>query len=68
MLDAVFSVDTSTIHFAPVGALDAWGSLGVYVVCGNGTSCLSDWHTSNPKFAAAMEKVMQRIDAMEARA
>lgn len=68
VLDAVFAVDTSTIHFAPVDALEAWGCLGVYVVCGNGTSCLSDWHMGDAKFGKAMQKVMQRIDSMEARA
>lgn len=56
VLDAVFAVDESTIHFAPTGKPDAWGRLGVFVVCGNGQDIVSDYHCGNPVFSAAIER------------
>ncbi len=67
VLDAVFSVDTSTIHFAPVSDPSKWGNLGVYVVCGNGADLLSDWHCSDPKFDEVVTSVMHRTDEIAAR-
>src|SRR5262245_44024697 len=43
-LDAVFSVDTCTLHFTHRNAL-TWGNRGVFIVLGNGADCLSDWHS-----------------------
>lgn len=61
---AVYSVDVSTIHFAPVHDQVDWGRRGVMFVCGNGEDCLSDWHTGDKKFAEALERVLTRIDQL----
>lgn len=65
VLEAVFSVDTSTIHF-DFGKGKNGKSHGVYIVCGNGWDCLSDWHVGDDDFARAMETVCAWIDTREA--
>ena len=45
VLDAVFSVGVSTLHFAPAGKLNAWGSHGVLLVTGNNEDIISDHHS-----------------------
>jgi hypothetical protein len=44
VLDVVFGVDNSTIHFAPAACLDDWGDFGVAIVGGNGVDCIVDHH------------------------
>jgi hypothetical protein len=64
VLTAVDSVDDSTIHFTHQGAT-TWGNRGVYIVLGNGCDCISDYHCaeSEPRFAAILEGISERIDA-----
>jgi hypothetical protein len=64
VLDAVFAVDVSTIHFAPTTNLLDWGNRGVFIVLGNGEDCISDWHNSNDAFNAAVEKTCDRIPGL----
>jgi hypothetical protein len=65
VLDAVFSVGLSTIHFdAGKGANGK--SHGVAIVCGNGYDCLSDWHVSDADFDAAVQRVTDWINTQEA--
>lgn len=66
VLDAVFAVDDSTIHFAPATDLEDWGHRGVYIVLGNGIDCLSDWHCGDSDFDAGLERVCDYINALEA--
>lgn len=62
VLSAVFSVDESTIHFAPKDAPDDWGTLGVLCIGGNGEDVISDWHCGNAAFNAAVEATCRRIE------
>lgn len=61
VLDAVFSVDESTVHFAERGDADNWGKRGVFLVCGNGEDLISDWHTRDALFDAAVKRAVERI-------
>lgn len=62
VLSAVFSVDTSTVHFAPKDYPDAWGGTGVFLVCGNGERMISDFHTGSEDFASAVDRTISRIE------
>ena len=62
VIDAAFSVDEATIHFAPQGAPEKWGRFGVFVVPGNGADIISDFHCGNPTFTAAIEAVSAGLD------
>jgi hypothetical protein len=58
----VFSVDESTLHFAPANDLAGWGSLGVFLVGGNREDIISDWHCGNDAFSNAVEAALHRIE------
>lgn len=58
VLDAVFAVDVSTIHFDH-GRGNNKLSHGVLIVLGNGVDCISDWHCSDDTFNAMVEKVAE---------
>lgn len=60
VLDAVFGVDESTVHFAPRGAADNWGKRGVFLVCGNGEDLISDHHAGDAAFVAAIRRAAAR--------
>jgi hypothetical protein len=62
LLEEVFAVSDSTVHFAPEDNPEKWGNLGVLLVCGNGEDFISDWHCGNKDFDAALDRVMKRID------
>lgn len=53
VLNAVFAVDTATVHFKP-------GDYGVFLVCGNGEDVISDYHCGNKTFTAAVERASER--------
>lgn len=65
VIDAVFSVDESTVHFAPAGDLVRWGKFGVFLVCGNGEDLISDNHCGNEAFAAAVTKACERASDLK---
>lgn len=59
VLAAVFAVDQSTIHFQRKGK--KWGiTPGVFIVCGNGEDCISDWHCEDGDFDAAVSSTIRR--------
>jgi hypothetical protein len=60
VLDAVFSVDEATIHFAPSDDKSDWGKRGVFIVLGNGEDCISDFHCGDASFARAVERASDR--------
>lgn len=64
VIDAVFAVGNSTIHFqrAKGARGKKWGKTGVYIVCGNGEDCISDWHCEDGDFDAAVSAVCKKID------
>lgn len=71
VLRGVFSdsrIYNPTIHFAPIKHRDRWGTTGVAIVHGNGSYCLSNWHTGNRRFAAAIQRAAKwthaRFDAV----
>lgn len=57
---AVFSVSTSTIHFAKKAFPTIWGCRGVLVIPGNGTDFISDWHCGDENFDEICERVLER--------
>ncbi len=59
VIEAVFAVDESTIHFAPAYDLEAWGGLGVFCVGGNGRDFIGDAHVGAkyPAWAKAVDSV-----------
>ena len=61
---SIFSVDTSTLHFAPKDDINKWGNLGVMLVCGNGKDIISDYHCGNEYFTKAVERVSDRIERL----
>jgi len=63
-IEAVNSVDDSTIHFAPVDNLEQWGRTGVYIVLGNGVDCISDYHCGNAKFEEAIEAASEYAETL----
>lgn len=63
-LDAVFAVDSATIHFDG-GAGNNGKSHGVLCVLGNGFDVLSDWHIGDKVFAEVMDKVCDEVSAAE---
>lgn len=65
VLEAVFSVDESTINFAPAGEPKKWGKLGVFIVGGNGEDCISDYHCGDPIFAKAVERACDRSENIQ---
>lgn len=65
VLEAVFSVSVSTIHFAPKDNLKRWGNLGVMIVCGNGVDCISDWHCGNEEFDKAVTHVTRLSEEID---
>ena len=67
VIQVLYDVDAScTVHFAPAADPAAWGRLGVLLVTGNGIDILSDWHCQNPTFDAALERVCDWVNALEA--
>lgn len=62
-LDAVDSVDVSTIHFTYHNALD-WGCRGIMVVLGNGEDCISDYHSPrDPEpFCQVIEEIYDKLN------
>ena len=64
-IEATFAVDTATIHFAPKGNPDDWGSRGVLIVGGNGEDVISDWHCGDDRFNAAVERAVKRIENLQ---
>jgi hypothetical protein len=61
-LAEVFSVDDSTLHFAPAGDTAAWGNLGVFLVGGNGNDIISDYHCGNASFAKAVDEICLNVE------
>jgi hypothetical protein len=60
-IEAFETTDGGTLHFAPVGRPKDWGAFGVMLVGGNGVDVISDWHSGNPHFNAAMERVSEWV-------
>ncbi len=60
VLEVVFSVGVSTIHFAKKDEPEKWGGRGVMIVLGNGNDCISDYHCSDPDFSSVIEQVSDR--------
>lgn len=65
VLEHVFSVDESTIHFAPKSDPGKWGKFGVFCVCGNGADLISDYHCGNAEFSGAVEGASRMFDGPE---
>lgn len=65
VLKVVYTVGCATIHFAPVDKPKEWGATGVFVVTGNGIDVISDWHTQDRKFDAALERVAKYVNHLE---
>lgn len=63
-IEAVFAVDESTIHFAPAANRAKWGRRGVFLVCGNGTDIISDWHCGDADFDAAIRRAVERTETL----
>lgn len=67
VIEVLDSVDYNcTVHFAPAADRKAWGNLGVMFVLGNGIDVISDHHCGNPEFSAAMDRVSEYVNALEA--
>lgn len=67
VIETLNAVDFNcTVHFAPAGDLKAWGRLGVMFVLGNGIDVVSDYHCGNPEFSAAMDRVSDYVNQLEA--
>jgi hypothetical protein len=57
VLDAVFAVEDSTIHFDAGKGANRRHSHGVLIVLGNACDCISDYHTGDKDFAAVVDAV-----------
>lgn len=62
VLDAVFAVCTSTVHFAPEANQSTWGNLGVFLVVGNEQDLISDWHDHRHEYSAFSEAVRRTCE------
>lgn len=63
VLDAVFSVDDSTVHFDG-GAGDNDHSHGVLFILGNGQDVISDYHCGDEAFDKAMDGVNEWVNQL----
>lgn len=64
VLEAVFSVDDSTVHFDG-GKGENKHSHGVLFILGNGCDVISDYHCGDPEFDAAMDQVNAWVNGLE---
>lgn len=65
-LEAIGSVDCSTLHFTHQGKR-TWGNRGVFLVLGNGPDVISDHHVprGEEKFQEIIDGVIGRIESIE---
>lgn len=66
-IDAINTVDTGTLHFAPKTDLTNWGQMGVLLILGNGEDIISNYHcsTNYPAFTATVDSMNAFIDGDE---
>ncbi len=57
VIEAVFAVDEATVHFGP-----GLENRGVFLVCGNGTDIISDWHCGVVDFDKAVKAACERAE------
>jgi hypothetical protein len=68
VLDAVFSVGVSTLHFSPRNDAYSWGTFGVLLVAGNERDIIGDCHrprsdrdTPRKRFCEAVDEISDRF-------